>query len=245
MEEPNHDVDSLSHVDPELDPAAGISKWLFRGKVSSPASDIGRGCSCGRSPGCSTRWSQGVNLLGNHKASSTVVCLACQSCDCFLVTRGALEQLLAPCFVAKHMWWAGQPQQLGLCNHSFVVHHDACAWPAASLWHSCYVRPLLSSHPALQVEASDSRKHLTGSAVDSANIDLEAGMATIQARAEDNIKAGAGKKGAGREAEALSGPWSARPDSQVGLPAYGCSQHTPHDQRVRPGPLAAPLGSAC
>ena len=78
-----------------------------------------------------------------------------------------------------------------------------------------------------QVEASDSRKHLTGSAVDSANTDLEAGMATIQAQAEDSIKAGVGKKGGGWEAEARIRPWSPRPDAQVGLPAYVCLQHTP------------------
>ena len=79
MEEPNQDVDSLSHVDPDLDPAAGISKWLFRGKVSSPGSDNGRGCSCGQLSGCSIIWSQGVTLLGERKASGTVICLTCQS----------------------------------------------------------------------------------------------------------------------------------------------------------------------
>ena len=150
---------------------------------------------------------------------------------------------MAPCFVAMHLCWAGQPQQLGWLQSQICCPPSCQLRPAASYWLSRCLPSLLSSHPALpyQVEESDSRKHLNGSAVDSANVDLEAGMATIQAHAEDSIKAGAGKKGLGREAEARSRPWSPRPESQVGLPAFECLQQTPCDAAW----LSHPLKSIC
>ena len=116
------------------------------------------------------------------------------------MTRGAPEQLLAPCLVAMGCSVLGQlSPSNGIAaipgvTQSCCLPRSLCQpWPAASHWLSCCLPCLLTSHTALscQVEASDSRKHLTGSAVDSANVDLEAGMATIQAQAEDSIKAGA------------------------------------------------------
>ena len=68
-------------------------------------------------------------------------------------------------------------------------------------------------------------------------------MATIQAQAEDTIKAGAAKKGPNWEAEARSRPWSPGPDSQVGLPGHGCLQLTPSDDSAcEARPLAPQVG---
>lgn len=116
MNEPDQDVDSLSHVDPDLDPAAGISKWLFRGKVGSPDSGTGRGCSSGQPSGCSITWSQGVALL--RKASRTVMCLRGQcfyllSCD-QRRTRAAAGSMLGG--HGLFCVGAAQPQQRHCCN---------------------------------------------------------------------------------------------------------------------------------
>ena len=149
MEEPNQDVDSLSHVDPDLDPAVGISKWLFRGKVTSPGSDTGRGCSCGLPSGCSIRWSQGLTLLGERKAASAVVCLTCQSlcllpCDQRRTGTAGVSMLRGNACVL-----GGSASASGMLQPQICCPPSCQLWPAAAHWLSRCLPPLLSSHPAL------------------------------------------------------------------------------------------------
>lgn len=95
MDEPDQDVDSLSHVDPDLDPAAGISKWLFRGKVGSP--DSGAAAPANHLVAASHGLKEWL-CWRERKASRTVMCLTDQ-CFCLLScdqrrTRAAAGSML-------------------------------------------------------------------------------------------------------------------------------------------------------